>query len=161
MAVLLILYHQVSYLVSTSYPSCCSHDDFELPLYCCLMDEFLSRSYHADFKAVNPHSELTNTTSRNMNVFWYQLKETSINGIILVSMVRRIIFFELISCNETYRCIPWPWANIKKIKMKKISVAQRFFESVQVFSLTSAISSPIFLFRNSVQFLIRKADLYT
>lgn len=24
-----------------------------------MMDEFISRSYHADFKAISPHSELT------------------------------------------------------------------------------------------------------
>lgn len=108
-----------------------------------------------------PTPNYQNTTSRNMNAFWYQLKEPSFNAIILVSLVRRIILFKLISCNETYRCTLWHWANFKKIKIKKISVAQRFFKSMQVFSPTSAISSPIFLFRNSVQFLIWKAQLYT
>lgn len=80
-----------------------------------------------------PTPNYQNTTSRNMNAFWYQLKEPSFNAIILVSLVRRIILFKLISCNETYRCTLWHWANFKKIKIKK-SVWHRGFSKVCRFS---------------------------
>lgn len=70
-----------------------------------MMDEFLSMSRHADFEAINHNPKLQeDTISGNSDAFWYQLKETSFNGIIFVSSVRRSVLFKLKSCKETYRC---------------------------------------------------------